>query len=230
MEGDRRHQVEYCMLVKLFILGLPGSGKSSVARYIRTYAGDIGWASDHLNDYGILQKMYMDDTEQKQFKPAEYDGFDIVDLTAFDIALQKLEFEVQRYISQNQNKKLLLIEFSRNNYRHAFSQFSPEFLKDAYFLYLDVNVEICKDRIRKRITNPSTANDYFVSDYIFNAYYNQDDGRCIPGILVRDFKIEDRRVKLINNRCPLQEASIKITPFIDHIDLKESSLQLARRY
>lgn len=221
---------EHCMVVKLFILGLPGSGKSSVARYIRTYVRDKGWVSDHFNDYGILQRMFCEDIEGKQFKPTAHKGFDIVDFTAFDIALQILEFEVQRYISQNQNKKLLLIEFSRNNYRHAFSQFSPEFLKDAYFLYLDVNIENCKKRIRERITNPSTANDYFVSDYIFNAYYNQDDGQDIPDILVRDFKIENSRVKIINNGCSLMEASKEINPFIDHIYLKEISVQLARRY
>jgi hypothetical protein len=100
-------------------------------------------------------------------------------------------------------------------------------LQDAYFLYLNTDIDICKERIRERIINPSTEDDYFVSDYIFNAYYNQDDGRCISDILASDFKVEDRRVKIINNSCSLQEASKEITPFIDYI---APSYQLACRY
>jgi adenylate kinase family enzyme len=213
------------MVVKLFILGLPGSGKSSVARYIRTYVGDIGWESVHLNDYGILQRMYRDDIGGKQFKPAAHGGFDVLDLTVCDIALETLGREVQNYNTQEQ--KMLLIEFSRNDYRSAFRHFNQGFLQDAYFLYLNTTIDICKDRIKERITNPTTEDDYFVSDYIFKAYYNQDDGQYIPDILVRDFKIENSRVKIINNRCSLQEASKEITPFIDHI---APSYQLARRY
>ena len=213
------------MVVKLFLLGLPGSGKSSVARYIRTYIRDIGRESDHFNDYGILQRMYRGDIEGKQFKPAEHGGFDVLDLTVCDIALETLACEVQNYNTQEQ--KMLLIEFSRNDYRSAFRHFNQGFLQDAYFLYLDTTIDICKERIRERITNPSTEDDYFVSDYIFNAYYNQDDGRCISNILANDFKVEDRKVKIINNSCSLQEASKEITLFIDHI---APSYQLARRY
>ncbi|SRR6266446_1565870 len=213
------------MVVKLFILGLPGSGKSSVARYIRTYIGDIGWESDHFNDYGILQRMYRGDIEDKQFKPAAHGGFDVLDLSVFDKALETLADEVQKYNTQEQ--KMLLIEFSRNDYRSAFRYFNQDFLQDAYFLYLNTDIDICKERIRERIINPSTEDDYFVSDYIFNAYYHQDDGRCISDILASDFKVEDRRVKIINNSCSLREASEEITPFIDHI---APSYQLARRY
>src|SRR4051812_9267048 len=102
------------MVVKLFILGLPGSGKSSIARYISTYAGDLGWVCDHLNDYRILQTMYRDDIEGKQFKPAAHGGFDVLDLSVFDKSLETLAYEVQEYNTQEQ--KMLFIEFSRNDY------------------------------------------------------------------------------------------------------------------
>ena len=213
------------MLVKLFILGLPGSGKSSIARYISAYVRDRGWKCDHLNDYRILRRMYKDDIKGEQFKPAAHDGFDVLDLTVCDNALKTLASEVQNYNTQEQ--KMLLIEFSRNDYRSAFRNFDQSSLQDAYFLYLNTTIDICKERIKERIINPTTEDDYFVSDYIFNAYYNQDDGRCIPDILVRDFQIEDSRVKIINNGCSLEEASEDMAPFINGI---APSYQLARRY
>ena len=55
-----------------------------------------------------------------------------------------------------QLEEIVLIEFSRNDYEKAFQQFSREFLQDAYFLYLNVDLEICKRRIRERIANPNT--------------------------------------------------------------------------
>src|SRR5437762_11241884 len=107
------------MAVKLFILGLPGSGKSTVARYIAEYARDRQWSTTHINDYAILYEMFQKDT-QGQFKPAAYGGFDVHDLIVFDTALRKLEQKVKTHISTAQLEEITLIEFSRNNYEKAF--------------------------------------------------------------------------------------------------------------
>ena len=206
------------MAVKIFVLGLPGSGKSTVARYIMMYTRDKGWETNHFNDYGILQDMFLADKEQKQFKPADHGGFDIIDLSAFDVALKSLEQQVNEYISTAKSEEIILIEFSRNDYQRAFQQFChPSFLKDAYFLYLDTNIETCKRRIRKRITHPTTSDDHFVSEYIFGAYYHGDNGRCLSNILERDYMLDKQRVLVIDNNCPLEATSTKIIPFIDYI-------------
>ena len=81
-------------------------------------------------------------------------GFDVLDLTAFDNALKKLEQVINRHLSSAKQIEIILIEFARNDYQRAFQQFSAEFLQDAYFLYLDADIETCKRRIRERITNP----------------------------------------------------------------------------
>src|SRR6266700_2647817 len=171
------------MAVKIFILGLPGSGKSTVVRYISKYARDNAafvkstgnknrevhslswlkklvrflttfkeqsnkqWSTTHITDYDILYQMFQEDT-QGQFEPADFGGFDIIDLSAFDVALKSLEQQVNEYISTAKSTEIILIEFSRNDYQRAFQQFShASFLKDAYFLYLDANIETCKRRI-----------------------------------------------------------------------------------
>src|SRR5579864_4911695 len=117
-------QGENRMAVKLFVLGLPGSGKSSIARYISTYARDRQWSTTHINDYAILYRMFQEDTGGKQFKPAGHGGFDVLDLTVFDTALQRLERQISPYFSSAKSDEIILIEFARNDYQKAFHQFS----------------------------------------------------------------------------------------------------------
>jgi adenylate kinase family enzyme len=204
------------MAVKLFILGLPGSGKSTVARHISKYSRGRQWSTTHINDFAILYRMFQEDT-LGQFKPAAYGGFDAHDLTVFDAALGKLEQKVNAYISAAKLEEIILIEFSRNDYEKAFHQFSKEFLQNAYFLYLSVNLDICKERIRARIVQPTTVDDHFVSEYIFEAYYSGDDGQNIPHILERNYAIDEQRVRVINNDSSLEDSSGAIYQFVDAV-------------
>jgi thymidylate kinase len=205
------------MAVKLIILGLPGSGKSTVARYITTYLKGRGWESTRVYDHVILQNMFLAETEHRQFKPTEHGGFDVLDFTVLDVALQKLEHQVKTYITLAEPEEIILIEFARNDYQKAFQQFSQEFLQDAYFLYLDAEIETCQGRIRERIANPSTEDDFFVSDYIFRAYYDRDNGQDIPQILEGDYGIDKQRVAVIDNNSSLQASTAQINQFVDRI-------------
>jgi adenylate kinase family enzyme len=206
------------MAVKLFVLGLPGSGKSSIARLVSMYARDRQWSTIHFSDYPILYEMFQED-KLGQFKlaNAEFGGFDVLDLTVFDIALKKLEQKVNRNISSTNSEELLLIEFARNDYQQAFHQFNDKFLQDAYFLYLNADLDICKQRIRDRIAEPISDDDHYVSDYIFEAYYHGDNGQCLSNILEGEYKINKQRILVIDNNCSLEEASRQIAPFIDRV-------------
>lgn len=209
-------------MLKLFILGLPGSGKSSVARYIASYFEVKNWKSIHFSDHVILQSMFLTDTEGKLFRPTDHGGFDVLDLNTFDIALQVLdtalqilEQEIIHHFLSAKQEEIVLIEFARNDYQRAFRQFSEIFLQDAYFLHLDVDLEICKKRIRERIAHPSTQDDFYVSEYIFNSYYNEDDGRNIPQILANDHGVEIERVKVIDNNGSLSDSIAQVYQFVD---------------
>jgi adenylate kinase family enzyme len=205
------------MALKLFILGSPGSGKSTVSLHITSILNSRNWESTRFSDHIILQKMFHADTEGNQFKPAEFGGFDVIDLEAFNTALKRLELEVKEHSITVKPKSFIVIEFSRNDYQRAFQQFSDTFLQDAHFLYLDVEIENCKRRILERIANPSSEDDFFVSDYIFSTYYNKDNGRSIPQILARDYGIEKQRVEIIDNNGLLSDSIARINKFVDTI-------------
>jgi adenylate kinase family enzyme len=213
------------MTVKLFVLGLPGSGKSAVARSVLKYVKNQNNLAVHFNDYAILQEMFRNDIEGKQFKHADGGGFDVLDLTVFDTTLGRLEQKVKRDTTTANSAEIILIEFSRADYQHAFRQFSKEFLRDqdTYFLYLAADLETCKGRIRKRTANPIFEDDYHVSEYIFEKYYHQDDGQYLPDILEREYQIDQRQVRIINNNSSLEETSAEINAFIDFIIVRAPS-------
>jgi len=203
------------MTIKLFILGLPGSGKSAVARFLCAKIAGWHWTAARFNDYKILDGMFHQDTAGR-FKPAESRGFDVLDLKVFDEALQALEQEANIYVDslKPEEKNLVFIEFSRNDYEHAFQQFNKSFLKDAYFLYLDTELARCKERIRHRVADPQFEEDHPVSEYIFKAYYYVDDGLSIVDIWAKEYGVDNWRVLTIDNNRSLDLVIKSIEPFI----------------
>ena len=47
------------MFIIVFLLGRPGSGKSTTESLIRMLARDHGWLYHSINDYEHLQKMFL---------------------------------------------------------------------------------------------------------------------------------------------------------------------------
>jgi nucleoside-triphosphatase THEP1 len=89
--------------VKLFILGRPGSGKSTAYRHIKEFIKKryVGWSTSRYNDYDILYQMFkieklgLNVSKQKQFSAREYDGFDVIDFNVLDDSLKLLQKKVR---------------------------------------------------------------------------------------------------------------------------------------
>lgn len=201
------------MTVNVFILGRTGCGKSAAARYITKFARERDWSTERVNDYPILRRMFLQDTQQAQFAPAKYGGFDIKDFSVLDLALKELEDQIRDIPVEP--KKLLLIEFARADYEQAFLQMDFNILKDAYFLFIDANVDTCVQRVHERVKNQQTADDYYVSDKILRSYFNE---QFMPDT------IGANRVTFIKNRGSLLELVEKVYDFVDSILRQEAYL------
>jgi len=235
------------MSMRLFLLGLPGSGKSTVARHVISYVGkqQSDCYTARVNDYDILYTMYKADTEGK-FSPTGRDGFDVREPSVFDSALKTVEKEASHFdvldpsmldsalkVAEQKAKEaertanndaqavfkpmLILIEFARDDYSHALQQFSPGFLQGAYFLFLDASIEICKARIRERIAHPQTPDDHEVSDYIFDSYYDKDSAHALSANVIADHGIEQQHVKVLDNNGSFDDIRGEIEGFVDTI-------------
>jgi adenylate kinase family enzyme len=190
------------MGVKVFVLGRPGSGKSTAARHLNYLMRCQEWSVKHFNDYDILWEMFLADTEHKKFRPTPHNGFDATDFTVFDDALKELEKRVQAEVEQ---VNLLTIEFARDDYRMALKQFSTEFLQDSYFLFLDADIETCLRRVHERVEHAETDDDHpSFSDDIFRWYYARDNRLYMANHLPKELGIH-KLAKVIDNTGPLPE-------------------------
>lgn len=162
------------MGAKVFVLGRPGSGKSTVARRMIELAGRRGYQSLFVQDYDILYKMFLNDKKHERFRPAGRGGFDVIDYTVLDTALQQMEKEIENVLSLK-STDMVCIEFARNDYRAALRLFSPLFLRNAYFFFIDSDLESCIQRVQARVTNPPLPDHHFVSEYVMRTYYNNNN-------------------------------------------------------
>ena len=192
------------MVRKVFVLGLPGSGKSTAIRLLDMFARDHRWAFTCLNDYDILYEMFLQDT-RGQFSPSRYDGFDVRDVSVYDTAL--LELQQKAYdLEQTRSYKLIFIEFSRNDYCQALRLFTAPFLQNAFFLFIRASIAVCKYRVQERVKHRQGEEDrdnHFFSEYIFDEYYQQDNGEY-P--ILRLNSQQDRN----GQRYEISEANVQI--------------------
>src|SRR3954453_6069227 len=96
---------------KIFLLGLPGSGKSTISRYILKYMQRYHdeYSATRICDYDILYQMFKDDPNHKSFYPTLHNGFYVKDLSMYDFALKKLE-EIVVNDCEYAEKDLVIIE------------------------------------------------------------------------------------------------------------------------
>lgn len=185
------------MAIKIFLLGRPGSGKSTAARYIHLLSKKHGWSTLHINDYQFLFALFEADTQYQKFHPSSCGGFDVKDFSVLDTALQAVEQEAERYLADE--RKVLLLEFARNDYQHALSQFKPEFLRDAYFLFFTTDIDTCIHRVYQRSYHPIFSDDHFISEEMIRGYYCEDSPLQTHYHLLQDYGVSEKHISVINN-------------------------------
>jgi len=170
------------MCVKVFLLGLPGSGKTAAAHCISPIvARDKGYTIKEFNDYDILHRQFEAAPSGPQFSRTENGGFNVLNCVVLDTSLQEIEQKIlQEKLS---DEELVIIEFARNDYLHALQQFSASFLRNSYFLFIDAEDTTCRERIYQRYTHYSSRDDHFVAKETFDKHYDKGrDYNVFPNI------------------------------------------------
>ncbi len=205
---------EGVVIMIVFILGLPGSGKSTAAHTIEEYVPKCyqGWSVVHISDYNILKRMCYEEHD-KRLRQIGNGAFDVVNSTAFNSALKRLKDGIREAMKEASNSnQLIAVEFSRNDYIFALEEFFVEFLSDANFIFIKAPISECQFRIENRVKKRNrTEDDNYVSEFIFEKYYKEDQQNyreSVGRLLTEKYGIPDSRIQIIED-CGLTEDDFK---------------------
>jgi adenylate kinase family enzyme len=214
--------------VKVFVLGRPGSGKTTAVRRLMELVRERNWKPTRIKDYDILYKMFQADSKKKRFHPATHGGFDVIDFSVLDTALEKLEKKVKWHGRKIFLKdELIIIEFARNDYREALKHFSPGFLRNSFFFFVDADIDTCIQRICDRVAcSTATEDNHYVSEHIIKHYYSKDNWKYMADNLKRDYGISEERIEAVYNMGSLQEFIHKVDLFANDILVSRTRIQV----
>jgi len=213
------------MIIKVFTLGRPGSGKSTAAEQLAKVAWNRGLSVRHIDDYRILLEMAQWDTAHAQFRPTVYGGFDVLDFSVLDEALKQVRREVLEVYEERASKdiQLVTIEFARDNYQAALKLFDDGFLRDnTYFIFVEADLNRCIERVSARnfsLQQPDEQDgtEHYVSEYILRSYYARDDVGDALRRYLAGRGVHPNKVKLIANRGSAQCFRSEVARVIDEI-------------
>jgi len=208
------------MGIILFVLGLPGSGKSTVSRAIARYVKQTykNWSVERFCDYDILYKMFRGETRRKDFYPVKYGGFYVTNPTKYDIALSQLE---KASHSCKQGKYgLQIIEFARGDYLKALDLFQEGFLSNSSFLFLYANIDTCIQRVEQRMKDPRSLDDHFVPEHTFERFIKAEPEEYLRKVCTyvqESYWGKHSRSRIIDSRGTVDDTLSQVKPFIDEV-------------
>ena len=208
------------MLIKLFVFGFPGSGKSTVSRYIvdhvqRSYKS---WLAQRICDYDILYNMFKQDTRCKDFYPVKHGGFYVTDPAKYDHALKRLEKSVNSL--SNKGNRLLVIEFARGDYAKAIKIFHDSFFLNSSYLFLYADLSTCLERIARRVKDQRSIDDHFVPEHSLERFIGataEDYPESVCSQIQGSFEGRYSRFKIIDSSGSKESTIAKARTFADEI-------------
>lgn len=217
--------------VKVFVLGRPGTGKSTATRHMAQIARGHRWRTEHVDDYSILDWMYKND-HAGRFSPAstQFEGFHVNDPVVLDDALSFLWNRVDSALTRALGRMTLVtIEFARSTYTTSLKQFGRDFLQASYFLFLDSDIDTCMARIEHRAQHPFYEGDHFVSPETMQTFYASDDIPSTRAMLKTEYGIDAKRIRVIYNLFSEEVFLSEVYQFIERVIRQEAASYCEKR-
>lgn len=144
----------------VFIVGLPGAGKSYVRRKLEAELAQLGVENRGLTDYAFayrdfLHSMIKLEPQSGGFEAVEGGAFMVKDEETLSPALRSLAQAVRESMTRTE---VTLVEFARADLLSALQEFS-DISDRAYILHVDAPADLRAQRLRRRAQPPESAVD-----------------------------------------------------------------------
>jgi len=179
---------------KIILLGRPASGKSEVINYVKNSSDEERLKRFHLgkireiDDFPMLWTWFEEDAIlEKKFGKARIhttpDGY-FIEEYLWHLLIERISMDYGKLIrdhSDFHNEGTALIEFSRGTehggYKEAFKHLSPEVLKNAALVYINVPFEESLRKNRKRFNpnKPDSILEHGLPDEKLEKMYKEVD-------------------------------------------------------
>jgi thymidylate kinase len=159
---------------KVFLLGRPGSGKTTVVQAIQETvksagaSGTVKWLSDATYLWRVFRASGAGD---ESVEPTEDGGFFIKDPMLYQKALEDLAKRAKRAQAR---VALIILEFSRRNYAAALNVLAQRGVYPDLIVYLDVDLETAIHRNRQRV-KAGRLDRHYVSEREMRTTFGSDD-------------------------------------------------------
>ncbi|MEM1688974.1 MAG: AAA family ATPase [Candidatus Hadarchaeales archaeon] len=186
--------------MNIFLLGRPGSGKTTIFKMLREELASSGVDAEivKINDFPILLKIFEEDKEFKRHKPTP-GGFKVTDESVWDDMAKELAKTVEKL---QEPGRLVFVEFARKSYERALKNFDKKILEKSLAIYVKVPFDICLKRNLKR--SGMETEIHLVPEEEMRKTYEEDDhdkiSEFLPLIIVEnvgDFEDLKKKTKEI---------------------------------
>lgn len=166
------------MIIKypfIFLLGRPGCGKSVIYEMLteRLNKKKVAREFIRIDDFPILKELFDKDIHFKRHR-RKAGGFEVTDWSIVDEVLKIVN---ERIKELERPDRIIFVEFARNNYLQALSNFTPEVLSKSLILYIFAPYQVCCQRNIKRFQEKGKEDldSHIVPPDLMESYYKEDD-------------------------------------------------------
>ena len=159
----------------IFLLGRPGCGKSVIYEMFTEKLKKRGLAKEfiRIDDFPILKELFDKDVHFQRHR-RKAGGFEVTDWSIVDEVLKIVN---ERIKELEKPDRMIFVEFARNNYLQALSNFIPEVLSKSLILYIFAPYQVCYQRNIKRFQEKGKEDldSHIVPPDLMESYYKEDD-------------------------------------------------------
>jgi hypothetical protein len=192
----------------VFIVGLPGAGKSYVRRKLEGELTRLGVENRGLTDYAFAYRDFVHSMIKLEprsggFEAVEGGAFMVEDEEALSPALRSLAQAVRESMTRTE---VTLVEFARADLLSALQEFS-DISDRAYVLHVDAPADLRAQRLRRRVQPPEStvdgglvtlmlSDDHLLPSTVERSLYGMDD----VDRLARSAKWRSRVIRIQNDQ------------------------------